>query len=76
MIFHYTLLNFHPLIIFFTSGLLLLLISIISGAWVYIQSIGPEIPTAGTVLIPVTSFLVGLQLVIQACVLDIQNEPK
>ena len=72
----YTLLRFHPIILFFVSGLVLLILGLISGVLVSIQTMGPDSATAGTVLIPVVFVLAGLQFLIQALMLDIQNEPK
>lgn len=76
-IFHkYILYNLKPEGLFFVFGTLLLWFGIIFGAIVGITSIGPSTPTTATVMISVVPIILGIQILLQAIVLDIHNEPQ
>jgi glycosyltransferase involved in cell wall biosynthesis len=72
----YLIYNFHPISLFAFSGLLLLLLSLIFGAFAVYHSVGERTASAGTVMLAVLPFLLGFQLLLAAVVLDIVNEPK
>jgi glycosyltransferase involved in cell wall biosynthesis len=72
----YVLYSFHPIALFLFSGSLMLLWSLVFGAWVTIESLGDDTASTGTVMLAVLPFLMGFQLVLSAIVLDIQAEPK
>ena len=75
MMMKYVLRSFSPVALLFFSGLALTGFGVAVGIWVLTQTIGPEVATTGTVLLSVTPFLVGVQLLISALVLDIQESP-
>jgi glycosyltransferase involved in cell wall biosynthesis len=72
----YVLWSFSPVALLLITGTLLVLVGVGFGIWVVAQTIGPSTASAGTVLLAVTPFLVGTQLLVQALVLDIQATPK
>ncbi len=72
----YVLYSFHPVALFLFSGLALTFWSLAFGTLVTINSIGPETPSTGTVMLAVLPFLMGFQLLLAALVLDILFEPK
>lgn len=74
----YILYSLHPIVLFFFSGLVLFLFGLVYGIIIIIdslQSVHNPASTA-TVMIAVVPFILGFQLLLQAIVLDIQNEPK
>jgi glycosyltransferase involved in cell wall biosynthesis len=72
----YVLWSFSPVALLLFTGSLLVLFGVAMGGWVLAETIGPSTASAGTVLLAVTPFLVGTQMLIQALVLDIQATPK
>jgi glycosyltransferase involved in cell wall biosynthesis len=75
LIWKYTIRSFSPIALFFFVGLALIAWGIGFGIWVVAQTIGPGVATTGTVLLSVIPFLIGVQLLISALVLDIQESP-
>lgn len=71
----YVLWSFSPIALLLFTGSALVLFGLVVGGWVLANTIGPSTATAGTVLLAVTPFLVGTQMLIQALVLDIQATP-
>lgn len=75
--FKYTLYNFHPIALFCLAGFLFIFIGISFGFFILFNSfILHRIATPATVMLFVVPFLLGVQLILQAIVLDIQSEPK
>lgn len=74
----YVLYSLHPLALFFIVGLVFFTIGVIYGLILFFSSLQPghEPASAATVMIFVVPFIVGIQFLLQALVLDIQNEPK
>lgn len=72
----YVLWSFSPIALLFVTGLLLLLFGVIAGIWAIVDSIGPGSATTGTWLLAVAPTLVGVQMLIQALVLDIEATPR
>ncbi|MFM7537852.1 MAG: glycosyltransferase family 2 protein [Acidimicrobiales bacterium] len=72
----YVLRSFSPVALFLLVGLALLVWSVAFGLWVLWQTIGPPEASAGTVILCVVPFIVGVQLLISALTLDIQNTPR
>lgn len=72
----YILFNFSPIGLFYIAGTLLTWFGIIFGVVVLLTSIGPAVASTATVMIAVVPFILGIQFLLQAVVLDIQNEPK
>jgi hypothetical protein len=73
---NYTLYNFHPISLFYFAGLALSTSGLVVGILVSFYSIGPQSASAATVMISIVPLLVGIQLLLQAITLDIQQEPK
>jgi glycosyltransferase involved in cell wall biosynthesis len=72
----YVLWSFSPIALLFFTGLFLVGVGLVVGSWATFESLGNTSPTAGTVLLAVTPFLTGVQMLVQALVLDIQATPK
>jgi glycosyltransferase involved in cell wall biosynthesis len=72
----YVLWSFSPIALLLFTGSALVAFGMLVGIWVLAYTLGPASATAGTVLLAVTPFLVGTQMLIQAMVLDIQATPK
>lgn len=71
----YVLWSFSPIALFMFAGLGLLAISLVVGTWVVAHTLGEPVATTGSVLLAVTPFLLGTQLVLYALLLDIQESP-
>ncbi len=73
----YTLYNFHPIALFYGTGFLFSFTGFLFGIYIAFNSLLlHKIATPATVVLFVVPFLLGVQLILQAIVLDIQNEPK
>jgi glycosyltransferase involved in cell wall biosynthesis len=72
----YVLWSFSPVALLLFTGCFLVLLGLGVGTYAAISSIGPDEPSAGTVLLAVTPFVTGVQMVIQSLVLDIQATPR
>ncbi len=72
----YVLWSFSPVALLLFSGLFLLGLSAIPGAYAVWSALHGTSPTSGTVLLAVTPFLCGFWMMVQALVLDIQATPK
>lgn len=72
----YTLFNFSPIVLFYFFGTLMIVWSIVFGTYLILYSIGPRTTTTATDMLAVVPLILGFQLVLQAVVLDIYNEPK
>lgn len=68
----------HPIGLFMVFGSILLLFGLLYGLLILLNTIKPghNPSTSATVMISVVPFFIGFQLLLQAVVLDIQNEPK
>ncbi len=66
----------HPLGLFLIAGSLLFTWGIFFGIYVTLNTLGPKTASTATVMLSVVPFILGFQLLLQAIVLDIQNEPK
>lgn len=71
----YVLWSFSPVALLLATGSVLVGFGLVVGLWTVAHTIGPATATAGTVLLAVTPFLVGTQMLVQALVLDIQATP-
>jgi len=71
----YVLWSFSPIALLLFAGSALVAFGFLVGLWVLAHTLGPQTASAGTVLLAVTPFLVGTQMLIQALVLDIQATP-
>jgi glycosyltransferase involved in cell wall biosynthesis len=75
LVLKYVIRSFSPVALFFFVGLALVTWSVVFGLWVVLQTIGPDAASTGTVILSVVPFVVGVQLLISAIVLDIQETP-
>lgn len=75
LVLKYVIRSFSPVALFFFAGLALVTWSVVFGLWVVFQTIGPDAASTGTVILSVIPFVVGVQLLISAIVLDIQETP-
>jgi len=71
----YILWSFSPVALFLLGGLALLLFGVVVGVWTLVQTIGPPVASAGSVLLSVAPALVGIQMLMYALLLDIQESP-
>lgn len=71
----YVLWSFSPIALFLVSGLFLTLFGAGVGIWVLINTLGPPVASAGSVVLAVAPLLVGLQMLLYALLLDIQESP-
>jgi len=71
----YVLWSFSPIALLLFTGLLLIIFGVAVGVWAVVQTIGPSEASTGTWLLAVGPTLVGINMLIQALVLDIQATP-
>ncbi|NYG07646.1 glycosyltransferase involved in cell wall biosynthesis [Phycicoccus badiiscoriae] len=72
----YVLWSFSPVALLLIAGSLLMLFGLVIGIWAVIASLGKPEASTGTWLLAVAPMLVGIQLVVQSLVLDIQATPR
>ena len=69
--------DFSAVTLFLLMGVPLVLFGFIFGSIRWIQSIQSNIPaTTGTVMVAVLPFILGVQFIMQALIMDIQNVPR
>jgi glycosyltransferase involved in cell wall biosynthesis len=73
--YRYVLWSFSPVALLLVLGLALTFVGAVAGIWIFIASRGIAAPTAGTVLLAVTPLVLGVQLLVSALQLDIQETP-
>jgi len=71
----YVLWSFSPIALFFFSGLFLVLVGTGWGIWVVVHTLGPPVASAGSVVLSVVPLLAGMQMLLYALMLDIQESP-
>lgn len=69
----YVLWSFSPIALFLFTGLCLTGFGIVVGAWALLRTLGPPVATTGTVLLSVGPLLAGLNFLVSALMLDIQE---
>jgi glycosyltransferase involved in cell wall biosynthesis len=67
--------SFSPVALFVIGGLMLTLFGTVAGIWTIVQTLGPPIATAGSVILAVAPWLLGMQMLMYALMLDIQESP-
>ena len=67
--------SFSPVALLMLAGLLLIAAGSVDGLFVSVMSIGAPEPSAGTVMLAVVPFVVGVQTLLVALQLDIQASP-
>jgi glycosyltransferase involved in cell wall biosynthesis len=68
--------SFSPVALLLVAGLVLLALGLGVGAWLLAVSAGSPSPTAGTVMLAVVPFVLGVQTLLVALQLDIQATPN
>ncbi|MFC8502036.1 glycosyltransferase family 2 protein [Pedococcus sp. NPDC057267] len=68
--------SFSPVALLLVAGLLLLLLGAAVGVWLLANSVGDASPTAGSVMLAVVPFVLGVQSLLVALQLDIQASPS
>ena len=71
----YVIWSFSPVALFLLVGLALTLFGTVIGAWVIEMSLGAPSATTGSVLLAVTPFLLGMNMIMFAFMLDMQESP-
>jgi glycosyltransferase involved in cell wall biosynthesis len=72
----YVLWSFSPVALFLFTGLALCFFGVVVGAWTIAQTLGPPEASTATVLLSVGPLLVGINLLVSALMLDIQEGQK
>jgi glycosyltransferase involved in cell wall biosynthesis len=72
----YVLWSFSPIAMLFFAGLALTIFGFLFGLFIVAVAVRGVTPTAATVMISVGPLLVGINLLVQALVLDIQESPR
>lgn len=67
--------SFSPVALFVLGGLFLTLFGTAVGIWTIIETLGPPAATAGSVVLAVAPWLLGMQMLMYALMLDIQESP-
>jgi glycosyltransferase involved in cell wall biosynthesis len=71
----YVLFNFHPIALFLFSGLFLTLFGVLFGAAITYRRVFEDLsPSTGTVMIVVVPLILGIQLLLTAVTMDMNNE--
>jgi len=73
--YRYVLWSFSPVALLLFSGLLLTLLGVVAGVWIVAATWNTTPATAGTVLLAVTPFVLGVQMLVSSLQLDIQESP-
>jgi glycosyltransferase involved in cell wall biosynthesis len=76
MFLKYVLFSFSPIALLFFTGLALFGFGFLVGIWVLIETLGPPVASTGSVLLAVAPMLTGVQMLISALTLDIQESPR
>jgi glycosyltransferase involved in cell wall biosynthesis len=71
----YVLWSFSPIALFLLMGLALVGFGVAVGAWVVAHTLGSPTASTGSVLLAVTPFLLGMNMVMFAFMLDMQESP-
>jgi len=73
--YRYVLWSFSPVALLLALGIMLSFLGTVAGVWIFIATRGVAAPTAGTVLLSVTPLVLGVQMLVAALELDIQETP-
>jgi glycosyltransferase involved in cell wall biosynthesis len=71
----YVLWSFSPIALFLLAGLTLVGFGLAVGAWVVAHTLGTATASTGSVLLAVTPFLLGMNMVMFAVMMDMQESP-
>lgn len=75
MLFKYVLMSFSPIALLLFTGLFLCVAGAAIGIWAIVVTPSGAAPSAGTVLLAVGPLLVGINMLVHALALDIQQSP-
>ena len=71
----YVLYGFHPVALFLFTGMFFLIISLLLAIFLlYVKLFAHQSPTAGSVMLVVLPFILGIQLALTALTIDVSNE--
>ena len=71
----YVLYGFHPVALFLFTGMFFLIISLLLAIFLlYVKLFAHQSPTAGSVMLAVLPFILGIQLTLTALIIDVSNE--
>ena len=71
----YVLYGFHPVALFLFTGMFFLIISLLLAIFLlYVKLFAHQSPTAGSVMLTVLPFILGIQLTLTALTIDVSNE--
>lgn len=71
----YVLYGFHPVALFLFTGMFFLIISLLLAIFMlYVKLFAHQSPTAGSVMLAVLPFILGIQLTLTALTIDVSNE--
>lgn len=71
----YVLYGFHPVALFLFTGMFFLIISLLLAIFLlYVKLFAHQSPTAGSVMLAVLPFMLGIQLTLTALIIDVSNE--
>lgn len=77
MYYKYIVVNFHPIALFLFAGLFLSLVGSIFGIFIIFEKVfSNQSPSTGTVMLCVLPLILGIQLLLTAITMDINNENK
>ncbi|RXR26733.1 glycosyltransferase family 2 protein [Oerskovia turbata] len=74
--YRYVLWSFSPVALLLFTGLFLTFVGVVAGVWMIVATWNSTPATAGTVLLAVTPFVLGVQMLVSSLQLDIQESPK
>jgi hypothetical protein len=69
----YVIQSFSAVALLFFSGLALILVGLLVGVWIVIETLGPPAASPGTVILCVAPLLSGVHMLLFAMLLDIQD---
>lgn len=72
----YYIYDFSVVSLLLAAGLPMFLFGLVFGSWAWAQHAGTEYVSAGQVMLAAMPIILGFQLLLQACVLDIANTPR
>jgi glycosyltransferase involved in cell wall biosynthesis len=71
----YVVFSFSPVALLLLAGLFLVAFGLLVGIWVLVETLGPPVASAGSVLLSALPLLTGIHFLIGALILDIQESP-
>jgi glycosyltransferase involved in cell wall biosynthesis len=71
----YVVFSFSPVALLLLAGLFLVAFGSLVGIWVLVETLGPPVASAGSVLLSALPLLTGIHFLIGALILDIQESP-